>query len=75
MDNPAYIVYRISDGLVVYVCSWEYEVPEGYAVEYANWPRSIDADWIWKKTYRDAEGEYRITEELHPEEDSEICKS
>lgn len=74
MENPAYVVYRISDGLVVFVCSWEYIVPEGYAVELANWPRCYDSDWIWKKTYRESEGIYIITEDLHPEEDSEIFR-
>lgn len=66
MINPAYIVYRLDTGLIVYVCSWEYELdPNIYGIEYGDWPKNIGDRWGIYKCYRDDVNTYRITEDLH----------
>lgn len=66
MENPAYIIVRDSDQIVVGVFSWNYVAPEGHTRYFVDWPKTIHANWALYKVVRNQDGTFTQTEELQP---------
>lgn len=68
MDNPAYVIVRDSDQVVVGVFAWNEIAPDGHTRYFADWPKEIMSNWLINKVVRNQDGTFTDTGELHPEE-------